>query len=154
MRKALLAAVLAAGMAVANAVSFIAPGDSSFLGTELGSGSAFVAWDGTTTFGALFDFSGTEFGYLVEDATDTVVVGTGQFINAAPVHFATSFGPTPPQFYYLATSAFELYLGDSIAGVTAYESERFRLGVPEPGSYAMLAGLGLVGFAGYRRFRG
>lgn len=47
----------------------------------------------------------------------------------------------------------------NVGGITAkaWTSQTFLLvsqPIPEPSTYAVLAGLGLVGFAGYRRFRG
>lgn len=159
MRKAIMAAGLAAGlgMGTAQAAVLLGPGDSSFLSTDMGSGAGFTEWDGTELFWAVFDFSGTAYGYVVEDATDSVIAVADA--DAPPVHYGFTTNPVADNivgngvFYYLATSASALGEGDSIAGLTAYESERFELYIPEPSAYALLAGLGLVGFVGYRRFR-
>lgn len=148
--KALLAAAfLAVGMGSGNAAVLINPGGFAFLGTVTGSASvAFAAWDGTDTVALLIE-SGSSlgaFGYYV-DAANSVVAG--MVLNAPPVHLGQTSALAVGGTYYLATSSASINPGSPLTNPN-YTSEQFTL-VPEPGTYAMLAGLGLVAFAGYRR---
>lgn len=141
-RKAFYAALAAAAVGVAQAAVLISPGGSSLLAAATGTAVlSAVGWDGTTLTPALITPFGT-YGYIVDATSDTVVAA---MTDVGPVHFAVT--PVGPGTYYLATDGSPFSTGS-----IAYKSENFTL-VPEPGTYALLAGLGLVGFAGYRRLR-
>ena len=136
------AAIAAAAIGVAQAAVMISPGGAAVLGTASGTAVlSAVSWDGTTLAPVVIAPFGA-YGYVVDAASDTVVTA---MTDVGPVHFALA--PVGPGTYYLATDGSPF----STASI-AYKSENFTL-VPEPGTYALIAGMGLVGFAGYRRFR-
>lgn len=151
MKRLLAVLALGAGIETCYGIAFVHPvGHAEFLDTATGSGSGFVTWDGTTTFAAMFDFGMGAYGYIVADATDTVVEDS--FVNASPIHFATTGNPVHATLYYLATSDDAVATGEQLSN-PIYTSERWCICSPEPGACAVIAGLGLIGFAGYRRFR-
>jgi len=142
LKKIMYAAVLAAGMGTSQAAVMISPGGAAVLGTVSGTAVlSAVSWDGTSLTPVVIAPFGA-YGYVVDAASDTVVLA---MTDVGPVHFASA--PVGPGTYYLATDGSPFSVGS-----VEYKSENFTL-VPEPGTYALLAGLGLVGFAGYRRFR-
>jgi hypothetical protein len=75
---------------------------------------------------------GTDPGYFELTTSGTVTDGP----NSAPADFFLALTPTEQGAF-------------GQQGVYA----ALTVVVPEPSTYALLAGLGLVGFAGYRRFR-
>lgn len=140
LKKVMVAAGLAAGIGAVQAAVLLSPGDSTLLGTASGSATlSAVSWDGTDLISVLISPFGAN-GYVVDAATDTVVA---TMTDAGSVHFGTF--AVGPGVYYLATDGSPF----STASIE-YKSENFTL-VPEPGTYAMLAGLGLVGFGLWRR---
>lgn len=138
---------LAASLSVSAAV-ILTPGDLSYLNPVSGSGLGYVYWNGTTTFAASLSAFG-DYGYVVEDATDTVVLPMVDI--GGTTHNIVTTSLSENTWYYLATSDVVQSVGSSF-GNAELQTESFIL-VPEPGTYALLAGLGLVGFAGIRRFR-
>ena len=161
MRKALLALGAAAGLVTAQAAVFVTQGGpAQSLGAAIGFATGGVEWS--------LPASATIAGLVVPPVTDAWVATGNTIVTAlAPagggggLGWAASVGIPP----LVADNATQYYLvfgtggsaGGLVVGVggmtwVAGSTETFVL-VPEPGSYALLAGLGLVGVAGYRRFR-
>ena len=78
----------------------------------------------------------------------TVVLPAGAGILTTPVLSAAAWAGTPITFTDIDLIALEAL------PVAGGDVQIDNLYIPEPSTYALLAGLGLVGFAGYRRFRG
>jgi len=165
MRKALLALGVVAGLATAQAQVFVSlGGGAQSLGTSIGITSGGVLWSvpGTATIAGL----------VVPAVTDAWIATGNTIVQAlAPAGGGGGLGwaagaTVGGGLYDLkADNTTQYYLvfgtGGSIGGPVVGgggmspvigKTDTFVL-VPEPGTYALLAGLGLVGFAGYRRFR-
>lgn len=151
------AVALVLGLASAKAQMVINPGGLSALGAASGTGAAFVGWDGTTVTWAAV--AGADYGYVVKDADNTVATAAG--FDLSPIHIGTTTALASdgvsdgPVLYYVAGSNDVLGAGDTLAS-SVYTSERFELAqapIPEPGGFALMGGLGLIAFAGYRRWR-
>lgn len=55
-----------------------------------------------------------------------------------------------------SSTSWQLYLQDNVSGINRLKVDSWSItftNVPEPSQYAMMAGLGLIGFAAYRRYR-
>jgi hypothetical protein len=124
------------------------PGDQSYLDPVAGTGLGFVKWDGVLTLTATLSSDGT-FGYIAEDAGDTIV---SPMIDASNVHVVITSALLTDTWYYLLTSDIALDPGDLVTDV-ALQTEDFKMVVPEPSTYAGLFALGLAGFSAWRRFR-
>lgn len=159
-RAAVIAVGLAAGFATSQAAVLVSLGGAAqALGSASGFATGGVEWS--------VPASATIAGLVVPPVTDGWVA-TGNTIVAAlaPAGGGGGIGwaaavSLPP---LIADNSTQYYLvfgtGGSVGGpviggggmsAVTGSTETFVL-VPEPGTYAMLAGLGLVGFAGYRRF--
>lgn len=159
-RASVIAVGLAAGLATSQAAVLVSLGGGA---QSLGSASGFATGGVEWTVPATATIAG-----LVVPAVSDAWVATGNTIVAAlspaggggGLGWAAAVGLPP----LVADNSTQYYLvfgtGGSVGGpVTGGggmssvvgSTETFVL-VPEPGTYALLAGLGLVGFASYRRF--
>jgi len=155
MIKHLIAVLVLAGIAQAQVI--LTPGTSSWLNQVAGSGygNAGVAYQGdavTVNTAALSVPPGTS-GWLVGAGSDTLL----QPLNQTGLIWSRAFtvgGQVQLNvWYYLSTGDG----GQQGANASSLNNEYFRsqsfMLVPEPGTYALVAGLGLVSFAAWRRFR-
>lgn len=140
-----------------NAAVVLLPGQSAGLAQVSGTGigNAGVAYQSnaiTVNSAALSIPAGTS-GWLVDDNSGKLLAS----LNQTGLIWTKAFSvPGDVQFnvwYSLATGNGGVVGGNISALAPEYfRSEKFML-VPEPGTYALLTGLGLIGFATYRRFR-
>lgn len=169
--KTLLAFGMAAGLLSSQAAVFnINPGDPAQVlpgDNPAGVGGVIYSGDGSTAvvIAGVIGLGGTYDGaWILEDATDTVVATMlpGPIAGTAGFAFVAGVPSVLPQNTDLYIVIGNLPGGfppapQGIADITsAFTSQTFLLvsqPIPEPSTYAVLAGLGLVGFAGYRRFR-
>ncbi|MBE7501717.1 MAG: PEP-CTERM sorting domain-containing protein [Verrucomicrobiales bacterium] len=165
MRKAIIAMGLAGLIPAVQAAAFLTltPGTAGVLppvtAATTGAGAAAWAAGGASAGVAIatdLDSSIGGFGYVVNDATGTIAAT----ITPSLVLAYSSVLPVPGTLavntvYYLIADTAVLGVGDPAPIAPYLRTETFELFevIPEPGTYALLAGLGLVGFAGYRRFR-
>jgi hypothetical protein len=129
--------------------------------TAATTGAGAAAWTAGGTFAGVaiatdLDASVGGFGYVVNDATGTIaatispgVVLAYSDLLAVPASLAVN------TVYYLIADTSVLAVGAAAPVAPYLRTETFELfePIPEPGTVALIAGLGLVGFAGYRRFR-
>jgi hypothetical protein len=147
-----------AAFSIANAQVILTPGDTSALDQVGGSGwgTGSVAYDG----GAVSVLTGA---VVIPSETDGWLVREGPGasnhllypLNNEGLAWAANFGvPGDLQlntWYFIATGSGGSQGGDIHSMHNeVFRSESFML-IPEPGTYALIAGLGLVGFAGWRR---
>lgn len=156
MRNSLLALGLVAGLATAQAAVLVTqggPSQSLFPASGLATGGVDWAAPATVTIAGL----------IVQPVANAWVATGGTIV--APLTAATGGGglswadgvAIPP---LVADNSTQYYLvfgtggvvGGLVSGMSHVEgtTDPFVL-VPEPGAYVLLAGLGLIGFAGYRR---
>ena len=178
MQKTIIAVGLAVGMAAAQAAVFI-DGVVTFAGVALlDNANSALATQATiflpTVIGVTGDFTPPILPGQTPVITSPLVIGATPatmwslsgftFTPTAPI----TGGGGPNNTFALgvtgivddgvggfdATPAvFALATTPTIGGLGAFASITVASPVPEPATYALIAGLGLVGFAGYRRFR-
>jgi len=166
MRKAIIALGLAAGLATSQAQVFLNVGDAQPLGPVLGIGSGGVVWTAPATVAVgIVGIPAVSYGFIVDASTGLIVAALTPGSGPPTLAFGDFSVGVPAPLVNDNVTPYYLIIGDDTGGVvpfvggpvtdleyTAVKTESFVL-VPEPGTYALLAGLGLVGFAGYRRFR-
>lgn len=157
-----LAIGLAAGLAVAQAAAFLTltPGSAGVLPpvTAGTTGAGAAAWTpGATLAGVAIatdlDASAGGFAYVVNEATGKIVtaIAPGVVLAYSQPFAVPGVIQTGVVYYLIADSSGPLAAGASAPAAPYLRTANFVL-VPEPGSYVLLVGLGLAGFAGYRRF--
>lgn len=166
MRKAIIAMGLAGLIPAVQAAAFLTltPGTAGVLPpvTAATTGAGAAAWTPGGTFAGValatdLDSSTPAWGYVVNDATGTIAatIAPGVVLAYSQLLAVPGTLAVNTVYYLIADTAGPLAVGALAPGAPYLKTETFELfePIPEPGTYALLAGLGLVGFAGYRRFR-
>lgn len=165
MQKVLVMVGLLAGIMAVQAAGFISltPGSAGVLPpvTAPTTGVGVVAWaPGGSIAGVAvltdLDASAGGFAYVVHELSGEIVTSIApttalSYSQLFSVPGTLQTGPLA--VYYLIADTADLRPGDPAPRSPYLKTENFFMGAPEPGAYALLAGLGLVGFAAYRRFR-
>ncbi|MDF3059522.1 MAG: autotransporter, partial [Rariglobus sp.] len=150
-----------AGVATANAGSFLSAGASSAAaGTLTFSSTLDISGLAGGTGGLLFDLAGT--GASDKIASGALTIGTG-LLDLNDFSFTTLAGYGVGTYTLFDATSIVGTLGSSLTGTIGGLDAALSISgndliltvsaIPEPSTYAMIAGAGLLGFALYRRRR-